>query len=109
MPPIAKHLHICWLSHVFSVPYCKWKVFLISGEQRAWSVFGWDLNVEQAKEVFHAAHESQFALTEQLQMPHTSVCRAVILSWQLLQAGWSLCMDIVCVLSEAENLMYGCF
>jgi len=65
--------------------------------------------LNKPKGVFHAAHESQFALTEQLQMPHTSVRRAVILSWQLLQAGWSLCMDFVCVLWEAENLMYGGF
>jgi len=33
------------------------------------------LNVEQAREVSHAAHDSLFATTEQLQMPHTTVCQ----------------------------------
>ena len=65
VPPVSKHLHIVWPSHWFTVPYCKWNVFLISGKPHAWSVFRWDLNVEQAKEVFHAAHECQFALIEQ--------------------------------------------
>jgi hypothetical protein len=39
--------------------------------------FQMDLNVEQAKKVFHAAHESLFAMIEQLQLPHTTVCQAV--------------------------------
>jgi hypothetical protein len=43
-------------------------------------VFRWDLNVETAKEVFHAAHDSLFAMTEQLQMAHTTVCQAVKVS-----------------------------
>jgi len=38
------------------------------------------MNVEQAREVFHAAHESLFAMIEQLQMPHTTICRAVKVS-----------------------------
>jgi hypothetical protein len=38
------------------------------------------MNVEQAKEVFHAAHESLFAMIEQLQLPHTTVCQAVKVS-----------------------------
>jgi len=38
------------------------------------------MNVEQAREVFHAAHESLFAMIEQLQMPHTTVCQAVKVS-----------------------------
>ena len=53
------------------------------------------MNVEQAREVI-----------EQLQMPHTTVCQNVKLSYQLQQAGWSLCVDFVYVVSEAEILMY---
>jgi hypothetical protein len=37
------------------------------------------MNVEQAREVLHAAHESLFAI-EQLQMPHTTECQAVKVS-----------------------------
>ena len=43
-----------------------------------WSVFGWNMNVEQAREVSHAAHGSLFATTEQLQMPHTAVCQSLM-------------------------------
>jgi len=50
------------------------------------------MNVEQAREVSHAAHDSLFAVTEQLQ-----------------KAGWSLCVDFVYVISEAESLMSGGF
>jgi len=39
----------------------------------------------------HAVHESLFAMTEQPQMPHTTVCQAVKVSYQLQQAGWSVC------------------
>jgi hypothetical protein len=35
------------------------------------------MNVEQAREAFHAAHESPFAMTEQLQMAHATVWQAV--------------------------------
>jgi len=35
------------------------------------------MNVEQAREMFHSAHESLFAMIDRLQMPHTTVCRAV--------------------------------
>jgi len=35
------------------------------------------MNVEQSREVSHAAHDSLFAITEQLQMAHTTVCQAV--------------------------------
>jgi len=38
------------------------------------------MNVEQAKEVFHGAQDSLFAMIEQLQMPHTTVCQAVEVS-----------------------------
>jgi hypothetical protein len=38
------------------------------------------MNVEQAKEVFHAAHEGLFAVIQQLQLPHTTVCQAVKVS-----------------------------
>jgi len=48
-------------------------------------------------------------MIEQLQMPHTTICRAVKVSYQLQQAGCSLCADFACVLSEAEILMYGGF
>ena len=37
-------------------------------------------DVEQAKEVFHAAQDSLFAMIEQLQMPHTTECQAVKVS-----------------------------
>ena len=80
MTPAAKHLHICWLGDTFTVPYCNWNIFLISDESKLWSMFWWDLEVEQAKEVFHAAHDSLFAMIEQLEMPHTSVCQAVNVS-----------------------------
>jgi len=43
-------------------------------------VFRWDLNVEQARKVSHAAHDSLFAITEHLQLPHTAVCQAVKIS-----------------------------
>jgi len=35
---------------------------------------------EEGREVSRAAHDSLFATTEQLQMPHTAVCQAVKLS-----------------------------
>jgi len=35
------------------------------------------MNVEQAREVFHAAHESLFAMIEQQQMPRTAVWQPV--------------------------------
>ena len=37
-----------------------------------WSVLIWNLNAEQAREVFHAAHEILFAVTEQPQF-HTQL------------------------------------
>jgi len=43
------------------------------------------MTVEQGREVSHAAHESLFAMIEQLQMPHTAICQAVKLSLQLQQ------------------------
>ena len=72
-------------------------------------MFGWDMDVEQAREVFHTAYESLFAMIEQLQMAHTTVYQALKLSYQLQQAGCSLCVDFVCVVSEAEILTYGGF
>ena len=36
------------------------------------------MNVEQGREVCHAAHECLFATTEQLQMPHTAVCQSLM-------------------------------
>ena len=45
------------------------------------------MNFEQAREVFHADHGSLLAMIDQLQMPHTAVCLAVKLSYQLHQAG----------------------
>jgi hypothetical protein len=41
------------------------------------------MNVEQAREVFHAAYDSLFAMIEQLQMAHTTVCHSVKVSQQL--------------------------
>jgi hypothetical protein len=38
------------------------------------------MNVEQAREVSHAAHDSLFAMIEQIQMPHTAVWLAVKVS-----------------------------
>jgi hypothetical protein len=38
------------------------------------------MNFEEAREVFHAAHESLFVIIEQLQMPHTTVFQAVKVS-----------------------------
>jgi hypothetical protein len=38
------------------------------------------MNVEQAKEVFHAAHERLIAMTEQRPMTQVSVCQAVKVS-----------------------------
>jgi len=63
--PAGKLLHIVWLG--------LW-------QSQVWSVFRWDLNVEQAKEVFNAAHDSLFAMIEQVEMPHTTVCQAVKVS-----------------------------
>jgi len=40
-------------------------------------VFRRDLNVEQAREAFHATHECLLAMIEQLQMPNTTVCQPV--------------------------------
>ena len=43
-----------------------------------WSVFCWNMNVEQARDVCPAAHDSLFATTERLQMPHTAVCQSLM-------------------------------
>jgi hypothetical protein len=48
-------------------------------------------------------------MIEQLQVPHTSICHAVKLSEQLQQAGLSLFVDFVCVVSEVGRMMYGGF
>jgi len=63
------------------------------------------MNVEQAREVFHAAHESLFAVTEQLQMPHTTVCQAVKVSLQFQLDGSSVFVNFVYVVSETESLI----
>jgi len=39
-----------------------------------------DINVEQAREVFHAAHESLLAMIDHLQMPHAAVRQALKVS-----------------------------
>ena len=39
-----------------------------------------DVNVEQAREVFHVAHENLFAVIEQVKLPHTTVCQSVKIS-----------------------------
>jgi len=38
------------------------------------------VNVEKAREVFHAAHLSLFAMIEHPQLPHTTLCQAVKVS-----------------------------
>jgi hypothetical protein len=38
------------------------------------------MNFEQAREVFPAAHESLFAVIEQIEMPHTTVFQIVKVS-----------------------------
>jgi len=38
------------------------------------------MNVEQAREVFQATSESLFAMTDKLQMPHTTVFQAMKVS-----------------------------
>jgi len=43
-------------------------------------VFRGDLNVEQNRELFHAAHESLFAMIDQLHMRHTTLCQNVKIS-----------------------------
>jgi len=45
------------------------------------------MNVEQAREVSHTAYGSLFAVIEQLQMPHATVCHVVKVCLQLQQAG----------------------
>jgi len=35
------------------------------------------MNIEQGREVSHAAHDSLFAMIVQLQMPHTAVCQVL--------------------------------
>ena len=67
------------------------------------------MNVEQAREVFHADHGILLVMIDQLQIPHIAVCLAVKLSLQLQQAGRFLFVDFVYVISEAESLMYGGF
>jgi hypothetical protein len=61
------------------------------------------MNVEQAKEVSHAAYESLFSVIEQLQMPHTQSCMPGCESIFAVTGSWliSVCMDFVDVLSEA--------
>jgi len=81
MLPAVKLLHIVWLG--------LWQSLV-------WSVFWWDLNVEQVKEVFHAAHENLFAMTEQLQMPHNcmSGCESILAvrgTWLISVCGFCLC------------------
>jgi len=66
------------------------------------------MNVEEAREVFHAAHESLFALIEQLEMPHTALCQAVkyLSSYSKLVY---LCLWILFMRYQKQNLMYGDF
>ena len=71
-----------------------------------WSVFRRDINVEQAREVFHATLESLFAMTEYLQMPHNCMpgCESIL----AVTASWliSVCVFCLCV-PEAESPLYG--
>ena len=72
-------------------------------------MFRWDMNVEQARKVPHAAHDSLFAITEQLQLPHTAVCWAVKLDYQL-SASWliSLCGFCLCGIRRWKSHVW-CF
>ena len=51
------------------------------------------MNVKQAREVYHAAHERLFAMIEQLQIPHTAVCQAVKVS--AVTARWLISVWIL--------------
>jgi hypothetical protein len=53
------------------------------------------MNVEQAREIFHEANERLFAVTEQLQIPHTTVCQAVKVSY--------IVQVYLCVLTPASG------
>jgi len=81
MSAVAKHSHICWLGDRFTAPYCNWNIFLISGESQVRSVcHNWTATVatHSCMPVCDAAHDSLFATTEKLQMPHTAVCQSLI-------------------------------
>jgi hypothetical protein len=66
------------------------------------------MNVEQAREVFHASHESLFAWLNTYSC-HTQLYARL---WKCLSSYSKLvelCVDFVYVVSEVESLMYGGF
>jgi hypothetical protein len=81
MSPAVKLLNIVWLG--------LW-------QSQVWPVFRWNLNIEQAKEVLHAAHESMFA-TDATAIDATLNCMpgcesilAVTASWLIYVCGFSV-------------------
>jgi hypothetical protein len=78
---VAKHLHFCLLGH-----------------SHVWSVFRRDLNVEQAKWVFHVAQESLFAMIDQLRIPHNCMpeCEDIlaVTASLLMSVFWFCLCDI---------------
>ena len=103
MPQDAKHMW--WLSDCYTVPYCNWNIFQISGKSEVWSVFRWDLNIEQAREVFREAYESLFAMMNSYRC-HTQLYARL---WKYLSSCSKLvdlCVDFVCVVLEVESFMY---
>jgi hypothetical protein len=51
------------------------------------------MNVEQVREVFHAAHEILFAMIEQLQLTLTPGCESIL----AVTASWLLCVCGFCL------------
>jgi len=80
---VAEHLHIFWLGYHNVTEI----LLIIFGESHISSVFRGDLNFEQYRELFHAAHEILFAIIDQLHMRHTTVCQNVKISKQLQKNG----------------------
>jgi len=63
----------------------------IFGKSQLWSVFRWDLNAEQAREVFHAAYENLLAMNA------THNCMPGCENILAVTASWLISLDFVCV------------
>jgi hypothetical protein len=72
-------------------------------------MFRWHMNVEQSRKVSHAAHESLFAMIEQLQMVNTQLYARLWKYLSIYNTLIDLCVDFVYVVSAFESLMYGGF
>ena len=71
-------------------------------------MFRWDLNIEQAREVFHAAHDSLCAMMNSCRC-HTQLYARL---WKYLSSYSKLvdlCVWILFVVSEVASSMYGGF